>query len=60
MLGTKKERMLSIHCYFYFSDCRIYLTLDDIGKVDASNIKFEVTKESVDLKIYQYKNANWR
>jgi hypothetical protein len=60
MLGTKKERMLSNHYSPSFDKLRIYISLDDIGKLDPSSIKFEVTKETVDLKIYQYKNANWR
>jgi hypothetical protein len=39
---------------------RIYLTLEDIGSVDKSNIEFKTERDEIDLKIKNYKGANWR
>jgi len=39
---------------------KVYLSLDNIGSLDPANIIFDVTKDSFDLKILNYKNTNLR
>lgn len=39
---------------------KVYFSLDEIGKLDPSNIKLNVTKNSFELCIFGYKNANWK
>jgi len=59
----KNEEFSAINTYSWDQEgktVKIYLSLPDIGTLDKSNIKFEVTDHSVDIKLHDYKNKNQR
>jgi len=62
-IGEKTEEFLTITNYSWDQEgknVKIYLSLQDIGKVSKDNFKFEITDQSVDLKIIGYQNKNHR
>lgn len=62
-IGEKTEEFVPIMNYSWDQEgknVKIYLTLQNIGQVDKDSLKFEVTDQSVDIKIYGYQNKNHR